>query len=448
MNLEYYSYICTKYIEMERLIFKQLNDWRLSESRKPLIVRGARQVGKTWALKEFGKRAYTNVAYINFEISKSLHNLFEADYNIERILFALKVESGIQIESENTLLIFDEIQECKGAITSLKYFYENAPQYHIIAAGSLLGVAMSGNTSFPVGKVNFLNIYPMSFVEFLGALNENALIELLEKEDWELLKIFKSKYIEFLKIYFFVGGMPEVVQAYIDKKSILQIRDIQLEILTAYEQDFSKHAPNEIVPRIRLVWQSIVSQLSKENKKFIFGSLKKGARAKEFELALAWLVDAGLVYKINLASKPAIPLISYSESSAFKIFGVDVGLLSAMGDIDSKTLLDGNTIFEEFKGAIAEQFVLQQLKSASNYFACYWTNEKSTAEVDFIIQKNGVIIPIEVKASENLQAKSLKAYCQKYQPSEALRTSLSDFRKEEWLTNIPLYAIENYFRKK
>jgi predicted AAA+ superfamily ATPase len=432
---------------MERLIFKQLNEWKLSDNRKPLIIRGARQVGKTWAIKEFGYRNYKNVAYINFESSKSLHNLFDADYNIDRILFAFKVETGINIDHKDTLIILDEIQECRGALTSLKYFYENAPQYHIIAAGSLLGVAMSGNTSFPVGKVNFLNIYPMSFIEFLGAIKEQPLIELLEKEDWQLIKVFKAKYIEYLKIYFYVGGMPEAVQAYVDKKTTHQIRNIQTEILTAYEQDFSKHAPNELVPRIKLVWHSIVAQLSKENRKFIFGTLKKGARAKEFELALSWLVDAGLIYKINLANKPSIPLVSYSDSTAFKIFGVDVGLLSAMGDIDSKTLLNGNVIFEEFKGAIAEQFVLQQIKSTDNYPVCYWTNENSTAEIDFIVQKNGKIIPIEVKASENLQAKSLKVYCQKFQPDEAIRTSLSDFRCEEWLTNIPLYAIWNYFRK-
>ena len=432
---------------MERLIFKQLNEWRNSESRKPLIVRGARQVGKTWALKEFGKREYQQVVYINFESSKVLHNLFDTDFNVERILFALKVETGIAIDSENTLLIFDEIQACKGALTALKYFYENAPQYHVIAAGSLLGVAMKANTSFPVGKVNFLNVYPMSFVEFLEAINQKPLIELLERKDWELLKVFKSKYIEYLKIYFYVGGMPEAVQAYLDNKSLNHIREIQLEILTAYEQDFSKHAPNEIVPRIRLVWQSIVGQLSRENKKFIYGALKKGARAKEFELALAWLVDAGLIYKINLVSKPALPLISYADMSAFKLFGVDVGLLAAMGDIDSKTIINGNAIFEEFKGSITEQFVLQQLKSIKNFQICYWTNDKSTAEVDFIVQKNGNIIPIEVKSSENLQAKSLKVYCQKYQPLEALRSSLSDYRKEEWLTNVPLYAIENYFRE-
>jgi uncharacterized protein len=430
---------------MERSVFKQLNEWKASVNRKPLVVRGARQVGKTWAIKEFGKRAYEQVAYINFETAKSLHNLFVANYSIERIIFAIKIETGIQIDAENTLLIFDEIQECEGALTSLKYFYENAPQYHIIAAGSLLGVAMSGTTSFPVGKVNFLSIFPMSFLEFLGAVKEDSLIELLEKKEWELISVFKSKLIEYLKIYFFVGGMPEAVQEYVNTQNIAEIRKIQLEILTAYEHDFSKHAPNEIVPRIRLVWQSIVSQISKENKKFIYGALKKGARAKEFELALAWLADAGLIYKINLASKPSVPLSSYSDASAFKVFGVDVGLLAAMGDVDSKTLLTGSSIFEEFKGAIAEQYVLQQLKSTNNYLVCYWTNEKSTAEVDFIIQKNGLIIPIEVKSSENLQAKSLKVYCQKYQPTEAIRTSLSDFRKEDWLTNVPLYAIENWF---
>ena len=430
---------------MERLIFTQLNEWRLSSRRKPLIIRGARQVGKTWTIKEFGKRVYTNVAYINFESSKSLHGLFSSDYNIPRIIMAFQIESETKIEPENTLIIFDEIQECEGAITSLKYFQENAPQYHIIAAGSLLGVALSGNTSFPVGKVNFLDIYPMSFLEFLMASNEDSLIELLQNKDWELIKVFKSRYIDLLRMYFFIGGMPEAVQSFINNRNLQEVRVIQHEILNAYEQDFSKHAPNELVPRIRLVWQSIVAQISKENKKFIYGVLKQGARAKEFEMALAWLVDAGLVHKVHLAKKPAIPLLSYLDLSAFKLYFVDIGLLAAAGNVDAKTIFDGNTIFEEFKGSITEQFVLQQLKSKANFPVYYWTNEKSTAEIDFIIQQKGKVIPIEVKASENLQAKSLKSYCQKFQPEIAVRTSLSEYRQEEWLVNIPLYAIENYF---
>ncbi|MCC8199957.1 MAG: ATP-binding protein [Tannerellaceae bacterium] len=426
---------------MERLAMHYLKEWKDKTRRKPLIVRGARQVGKTWLIKEFGKTEYEQTAYINFENSKALQTLFTTDFDIPRIITALQIQIGLQIHPENTLIILDEIQEAEGGLTSLKYFYENAPEYHVIAAGSLLGVALHSTKSFPVGKVDFMDLYPLNFSEFLLALNQKPLLELLESKNWELIKTFKEKYIQFLRQYYYIGGMPEVVSSFIQENDFTAVRNIQKQILISYEQDFSKHAPNEIVPRLRMLWNSIPAQLSKENKKFIFGLVKKGARAKEYELALSWLIDCGLVYQIHRISKPGIPLKGYVDNSAFKLYIVDVGLLGAMGDIDVKTLLEGNTIFEEFKGALTEQYVLQQLIINPDMPIYYWSAETGVAELDFVVQYAGKVIPIEVKAEENLQAKSLKSYCQKYNPEIALRTSMSDYRKEEWLTNIPLYAI-------
>jgi len=428
---------------MERLQFDKLTIWKNSRDRKPLIIRGARQVGKTWLIKEFGKKEYSQTAYLNFESSKSLKNLFAIDFDIQRIITAIQIETDVQIDATNTLIIFDEIQECEGALNSLKYFFENAPQYHIIAAGSLLGVALHQHTSFPVGKVDFLELYPLNFAEFLLALNKKSLYNLLLSRDWELITSFKSKYIELLRQYYFIGGMPEAVNSFSLENNFTRVRTIQKNILNAYEQDFSKHAPHDIVPRIRMIWQSIPSQLSKENRKFIFGALKHGARAKEFEMAMAWLIDSGLIHKVQRVSKPAIPLIAYSDISAFKLYLVDVGLLGAMGDIDIKSIIEGNSIFQEFKGAMTEQYVLQQLMYRQELSIHYWSTEKSTAEVDFIIQFEGKVIPIEVKAEENLQSKSLKSYFQQYNPSISIRTSMSDYRIDNWLTNIPLYAIGN-----
>lgn len=430
---------------MERNLLQQLTVWKNKPNRKPLIIRGARQVGKTWLMKEFGKREYTQTAYVNFESSKLLKNLFVDNFDLQRILTAIQIETGIQIHPENTLIILDEIQEAEGAITSLKYFYENLPNYHIIAAGSLLGVALHQQTSFPVGKVEFLDLYPMSFREFLMAMKQQPLLDLLKSKDWTLIKTFKEKYIDLLKHYYFVGGMPEAVSYFSQNNDFNETRAIQKRILLAYEQDFSKHAPIDIVPRIRMLWNSIPSLLSKENKKFIYGAVKPGSRSKDFELALSWLIDCGLTHKICRVSKPGMPLKAYEDMNAFKLFIVDVGLLAAMGDIDARTIIDGNAIFEEFKGALTEQYVLQQLITIPDIAIYYWSAEKSNAEVDFVIQFNGQIVPIEVKALENLQAKSLKSFCQRYEMNNALRTSLTDFKKEEWMTNLPLYAINELF---
>ncbi|MBM3709197.1 MAG: ATP-binding protein [Actinobacteria bacterium] len=426
---------------MYRNEIKDLIEWKNSTIRKPLILRGARQVGKTWLCKEFGKTHFRKCAYINFEDNERMKDLFSMDYDIGRIITGLQVETGINIDSSDTLIVFDEVQEVPRALTSLKYFYENAPQYFIIAAGSLLGIALHPDTSFPVGKVSFLNLYPLSFVEFVSSVENESLLIPLKNLDTDLITNFKSKYIDLLRKYYFVGGMPEVVSTFIETKDYAIVRKIQETLLFSYEQDFSKHAPNEIVPRIRQLWHSISAQLAKENRKFVYGIVKKGARGKDFEVALQWLVDSGLIYKVNRISKPGIPLSAYKDSSAFKLFMVDIGLLSAISRLDFKTLLEGSRVFEEFKGALTEQYVLQQLISSKKISPFYWSSEKGSAEVDFVFQKEAEIFPLEVKASENLQSKSLKSYYQKYLPKYSLRVSMSDFRMERWLINIPLYSI-------
>lgn len=426
---------------MYREELRKLEEWKNSKSRMPLIIKGARQVGKTWLMQEFGKKYYKKVAYVNFDGNERMERLFQGDFDIERLIQGLKIETGVDIKKEDTLLIFDEVQEVPKALTSLKYFYENAREYNIIAAGSLLGVALHEGTSFPVGKVDFMDLYPLNFKEFLLALGEEKLVELLEKKDWKLIGIFKDKLIDLLRQYYFIGGMPAAVERYVDTKDLKQVRKIQNQLLKAYEEDFSKHAPNEIVPRLRMLWNSIPSQLAKENKKFIYGLIKEGARAKEYELALSWLVDCGLVYKVDRIKKPNIPLIAYQDISAFKLYMLDVGLLGAMANIDEKILLEGSKIFTEFKGSLTEQFVLTELKSNKDISVFYWSAERATAEVDFIIQLGTDVIPIEVKAEQNLKAKSLKEFVNKYGTTKNVRTSMAEYKKDEWLTNIPLYAI-------
>ena len=419
----------------------ELNQWKMSSMRKPLIVRGARQVGKTWLLKEFGRTAYKQLVYINFEDSPHLQALFKDDFNIKRIISTLEITTKINIVPEETLLIFDEIQAAERGITVLKYFCENAPEYHVAAAGSLLGIAFHKHESFPVGKVDFLDLQPMSFSEFLVAIGEERLKDAINQKDWMLLSVFRTKLNEILRYYFFVGGLPEVVQTYIETNDFQKVRFVQNRILLSYEGDFSKHAPFEIVPRIRMVWQSIVSQLAKENKKFIYGQIREGARAKDFELAIQWLTDAGLLVKCHRISKPEMPLIAFQDLGSFKLFLHDTGLLLALANIDIANLLNGDSLMQQYNGAIAEQFVIQQLRLKSNRFIGYWTNDRSTSEVDFVIQNDGKIIPIEVKSGENLRAKSFKLFCQKYNPDEAIRTSMAEYKAESWMTNLPLWAV-------
>ena len=426
---------------MYRLAMGHLIAWKAKKQRKPLIIRGARQVGKTWLMKEFGATYYEKVVYINFDNNERMKNLFEGNLDINRLMTGLELYVGYKINAENTLLIFDEVQEVPKALTSLKYFNEDAPQYQIVCAGSMLGVALHPGTSFPVGKVEFLDLFPLSFYEFMMAMGKKPFVELIQKGDFEMANAFKQDYIDLLKHYYYVGGMPEIVLRFSENKDFNEAREIQQRILAAYEQDFSKHAPNEVVPRIRMLWNSIPAQLTKENKKFIYGLIKDGARAKDYELALLWLTDCGLVHKIHRVAAPNLPLKAYEDLKAFKLFFVDVGLLSCMVGLRQGVLLDGNALFKEFKGALTEQYVLQQLKTLKGVQTYYWTAERGTAEVDFVIDTGNAVIPIEVKAEINLQAKSLKTYREKFNPALSVRTAMADYRKEEWLLNLPLWAV-------
>ena len=431
---------------MERELFTKLERWMNKKNRKPLIIQGARQVGKTWIMKEFGARFYENTVYINFDNNKAMKDVFDLDFDLKRILSAIKIEYGKSFQAENTLIIFDEIQEAPKALASLKYFYENAPQYSIIAAGSLLGVALHQGTSFPVGKVDFLKLCPMSFNEFILAVGEKGLHEALRSQDYELFNAYAGKYTDLLKKYYYVGGMPEVVQTYIDSDDLFEVREIQNNLLQYYEEDFSKHAPKEVVPRIMMVWNSIPSQLAKENRKFMYGALREGARAKDFELAIQWLEDAGLILKSYRVSKPDIPLIAYMEMNSFKMFMFDVGLLTAKTGLSARLLLEGSRIFEEFKGALTEQYVAQELHAAG-YPLYYFATARSTGEIDFMLQGDLDCVPIEVKAEQNLRARSLRAFCDKYKPGMAIRSSMSNYKQEDWLTNVPLYMLAEYLKR-
>lgn len=431
---------------MYRFAMETLFKWKNKKNRKPLIIEGARQVGKTWLMKEFGIQAYENTVYINFGSNSQMASLFAADLNVERLIMGLELYAGHKINPENTLLIFDEVQEVPRALSSLKYFYENAPQYHIVCASSLLGIALHSGTSFPVGKVDFLKLYPLSFREFLEATGKEQFAELLAVQDYPMITSFKSTYNDALRQYYFVGGMPEAVQNFSVEKNFNEVRDIQKRILAAYEQDFSKHAPNEIAPKIRMVWNSIPSQLAKENKKFIYGLVREGARAKDYETAILWLSDCGLIYKVSRVNAPGIPLKAYEDLKAFKLFLVDVGLLSCMMGLRQRTLLDGNNAFTEFRGALTEQYVIQQLATIPDLGVYNYTNPRGLCEVDFVVDTGEQIIPVEVKAEVNLQAKSLKTYHEKFQPELSVRTSMASYKKEDWLINLPLYAVENIVR--
>lgn len=426
---------------MYRAAMEQLQRWKAKKRRKPLIIRGARQVGKTWLMKEFGSSAYENVVYINFDNNERMGRLFEGGLEVERLITGLELYAGHKIDPENTLLIFDEVQEVPKALSSLKYFNEDAPQYQIICAGSFLGVALHQGVSFPVGKVEFLDLYPLSFFEFMMAMGKERHVKLVRDGGFDMAAAFKQDYIDLLKHYYYVGGMPEVVQAFADNRDFNEAREIQQRILAAYEQDFSKHAPNEAVPRIRMLWNSIPAQLTKENKKFIYGLIKKGTRAKDYELAMLWLTDCGFAHKVHRVTAPSLPLKTYEDSKAFKLFLVDVGLLSCMVGLRQDVLLDGNELFKEFKGALTEQYVLQQLKTVKGLNIYYWTADRGTAEVDFVVDTGSDVIPIEAKAEVNLQAKSLKVYRDRYQPNLSIRTSMSNYRQENWLLNLPLWAI-------
>ncbi|MCD7863417.1 MAG: ATP-binding protein [Lachnospiraceae bacterium] len=431
---------------MYREAIRYLEEWQRDPDRKPMILRGARQAGKTWLMKEFGRTHYQKCAYVNMDENERMEETFGEALDISRIISLLEIEVGFQITPDDTLIIFDEVQEIPRALKSLKYFQENAPQYHIIAAGSLLGIALHEGTSFPVGKVDFCDLYPMTFREFLLACDEPSLVNALDDNNFEVMRVFKNKYVDYLKYYYFVGGMPEAVASFQSYRDLKRVRSIQRRLLAAYEDDVSKHAPGEIVTRIRMLWNSIPTQLSRENRKFIYGLVREGARAREYEVAMTWLTDLGLVYKVNRVKKPDFPLRAYQDFSAFKLYTLDVGLLGAMLRLDARVILEGDRLLEEFKGALTEQYVLQQLIVNPENDIFYWTADSATAEVDFLIQAQGRIVSIEVKASENLRAKSLKSFIQKYQPQTAVRTSMSDYREQESFVNLPLFYIGNLNR--
>lgn len=427
---------------MYRVAIAELYKWKESRHRKPLIIQGARQVGKTWLMKEFGCQAYADTVYINFDSNSRMAELFASDLDTDRLVMGIELYAGRKINPDSTLLIFDEIQEVPRALSSLKYFCEDAPQYHIVCAGSLLGIALHEGTSFPVGKVDFLPLYPLSFKEFLMAVAGERFAGLLNYLDFQMIASFKQTYIDALKQYFFIGGMPEAVQSFVEERDFNAVRNIQKRILAAYEQDFSKHAPIEIVPKIRMIWNSIPSQLARENKKFVYGLVREGGRAKEYEAAIMWLCDCGLVHKVSRVNASGIPLKAYEDLKAFKLFMVDVGLLGCMTGLRQRTLLDGNALFTEFKGALTEQYVCQQLKTVGDLVVFYYTNDRSSCEIDFVVDTGEQIVPIEVKAEINLKAKSLKTYREKFSPELSVRTSMADYKREDWLLNLPLYAVE------
>ena len=428
---------------MERFAVEEMKKWKESPNRKPLVIMGARQVGKTWLMKEFGRKYYKNTAYISFYNNSDMKNLFDSDYDIKRILPYLSIEAKCPIEPGSTLIIFDEIQNAPKAFEALKYFCEDAPQYHIVAAGSLLGVALHEGVSYPVGKVDLLNLYPLNFREFLYAVNEKPLADALLTKDYAMIDIFADKYIYHLKNYYYTGGMPEVVENFRLKSDYNAARKIQNSIIAQYRGDFGKHAGANELPRINMVWESIPMQLAKENKKFFFGKIKQGGRSSEFEIAIQWLVDSGLAHKVNRVNEPRVPLAAYKDFSAYKLFAPDIGLLCAMSGLDAKTIIDGNALFTEFKGALTEQYVLQQLISDTEYKPYYFGTEKAVFEQDFLIQKEMDVIPIEVKAETNVRSQSLKAFYDKFKPAHSVRFSLLPYREQEWMMNIPLYAVCN-----
>ncbi len=428
-------------VGVDRRALRSLKAWKNDRARKPLVLRGARQVGKTWLLQEFGRSHYEQVAYVDCQRDRSVASIFAGDLDPGRILRGLAIAAGTTINPATTLVIVDEIQEAPQALTSLKYFAEERPDIHLAVAGSLLGVALRTNASFPVGKVNFIELHPLDFDEFLRGTGEAQLADLVLQQDWPLIASYADRLIELLRLYMFVGGMPEAVARHAAGESYDIVRSVQLDILRGYENDFAKYATATVSRRIADIWASLPSQLARENKRFILGRVREGARAREFEEALQWLCDAGLVHQVTRYTKPANPIRAYEDAKIFKLFLHDVGLLGALSGLEASVLLQGSGIFEEFKGALAEQYVLQQIVAARNSVPMYWAPENGKAELDFAIERSGALVPIEVKAEENLQSKSLRSYIDRFQPAEAWRFSLADYREQEDMTNVPLYAI-------
>ena len=426
---------------MERIDIQKLISWKNSTDRKPLVLNGARQVGKTWLLREFARKEYAKEAYIVCRKNELVQQVFKQDFNVERILRALRAISGVDITPGDTLIILDEVQDIPEALEALKYFCEDAPEFHIAVAGSLLGISLHSNVSYPVGKVNTLNVYPMNFEEFLLAKGEIEAYKLLTSRDFSVINLLHDKFVDLLRQYYYVGGMPEVVKMYVETGALQEVRRIQNEILHGYDRDFSKHAPKEQVPRIRMVWKSIPSQLFKDNKKFIYGTLRKGARANDFEIAIQWLIDAGLLYKVSRCTKPALPLDIYEDLAAFKLYMVDLGLLGAMVGTEPSQILINNAAFTEYKGGLTEQYVLQQMKSHGVSPIYYHKTDDSRLELDFVIQQQAHLLPIEVKAEGNVRANSLSTLLKNTPSLTAVRYSMLPYKEQGQLTNIPLYAV-------
>jgi predicted AAA+ superfamily ATPase len=426
---------------MERTAMADLVAWKSSARRKPLLLQGARQVGKTWLLREFGRRHYSSVAYANFEENEALASIFAGDLDPQRMLIALRAALDSPITPGDTLLILDEIQACPRALTALKYFQEQASEYHIACAGSLLGVAIHEGTSFPVGKVSFLDINPLSFREYLAARGHQEMANLLETPDWDVMNTIHQRFLGVLNEYMVVGGMPEPVTAFIAEESFAVAREVQGEILQSFDRDFSKHVPADQLPKVRSVWSSIPAQLAKEQKRFRYADLGGGARARSHVTAVAWLVQAGLALRADQVTAPRLPLPGYQDSAAFKLFGLDVGLLGAMSQLSPAVATQGDRLYTEFKGSLAEQFVASELHDRLGRPLHYWVNQQGRAEVDFLIQREQHIVPIEVKSGQSNQAKSLRIYRDKYAPVMSVRTSLQPYKQESWVVNLPLYAI-------
>ena len=448
---------------MERLSYiDKLEKWRNSPRRKPLILEGARQVGKTWLMREFASSHYANQVYVRFDKDRQLRRIFERDFDIGRIVHELEIAFRTRIDPANTVLLFDEIQACKNALTSLKYFCEDRPDLHVIAAGSLLGLEYrddeedksdaeddAGTSGFPVGKVDTIGVHPMSFVEFLSALGEGALADEICRRNWDTVEVFRERLIDLLKHYYVIGGMPEAVAAYVETHNFIDVIDIQKSILSGYGKDFAKHAPKNDVPRIKMFWDAIPSQLAKENKKFMYSGIRKGERAAWYRSPISWLSGAGLIHLCRRVTVPRLPIKSYVDAP-FKVYVLDVGLLASMSGLDSRVVLDGSRVFTEFKGALTEQYVLQQMIAEYGDEPCYWSTDDSRTEVDFVVQKGMDVAPVEVKAEENVQAKSLKSYMERFSPPVSYRLSMRPYKEqmiaspgnlERQLINIPLYGI-------
>ena len=428
---------------MDRFLMNELIAWKNRPRRKPLILNGARQVGKTWLLKEFGKRHFDNVAYVNLDDNPSMREQFELGYDVPRIISAIQFDTGQAVSEGGTLIILDEIQACPKALTSLKYFCENAPGYAVAAAGSLLGITVHEGSGYPVGKVNTLDLHPLHFREYLVATGNQNLCDLIDSGNVDLTNSFSSKLIPFLRQYYYVGGMPEAVSAFLDRGLLEDAREVQLEILQGYERDISKHLSRTESEYALAAWRSIPSHLGRENKKFVFSHIASGARARNYQAGITWLTQAGITTLVRRISKPGIPLCPYADDTAFKLFLVDVGLLGAMAGLDKETVIGGSEIFEEFKGSLTEQYVCQQLVSDCGLVPYYWSAENSSGEVDFLVQRSNSVYAIEVKAEENLRAKSLRAFKGAHPEIRSVRFSLSGYREQDWMRNVPLYAMSN-----